>query len=269
VDERLEWDRDGQYYHYLTKWMHALNRVSRVTGDTIYHTWATELAKAAHSGFVYLPSASSRKRMYWKMSIDLSRPLVPAMGHHDPLDGLIVYMQLQEQAVVPELTGEIADLNDICIGQNWATQDPLGIGGLLWNGCFVAQLISRGQSVLNGLLEDLLTSALVGLESYASTNSLDLPADYRLAFREFGLALGLRGLATMESLLEEKPELFMKGKQLRPQINNLLHYEPMLDAIEQFWLQPASRECNTWKDHRDINEVMLATSLVPDGYLTL
>ena len=29
-DDRLEWDRDGQYYHYLTKWMHALNRVSAV-----------------------------------------------------------------------------------------------------------------------------------------------------------------------------------------------------------------------------------------------
>ena len=23
-DDRLEWDRDGQYYHYVTKWMHAL-----------------------------------------------------------------------------------------------------------------------------------------------------------------------------------------------------------------------------------------------------
>lgn len=34
-DERLEWDRDGQYYHYLTKWMHALNSVSRFTGDTV------------------------------------------------------------------------------------------------------------------------------------------------------------------------------------------------------------------------------------------
>ncbi|RZB37123.1 MAG: hypothetical protein SRB2_01627 [Desulfobacteraceae bacterium Eth-SRB2] len=30
-DDHLEWDRDGQYYHYLTKWMHALNRVSRST----------------------------------------------------------------------------------------------------------------------------------------------------------------------------------------------------------------------------------------------
>src|SRR5512134_913325 len=26
LDDRLEWDRDGQYFHYLTKWMHALDR---------------------------------------------------------------------------------------------------------------------------------------------------------------------------------------------------------------------------------------------------
>ncbi|RLB26222.1 MAG: hypothetical protein DRG87_13245, partial [Deltaproteobacteria bacterium] len=50
-NERAEWDRDGQYYHYLTKWMHALNRVSRVTGDLKYNTWAIELAKTAHAGF--------------------------------------------------------------------------------------------------------------------------------------------------------------------------------------------------------------------------
>ena len=55
VDERLEWDRDGQYYHYLTKWMHALNRVSRVTRDATYNRWAIELAKTAHAGFTYVP----------------------------------------------------------------------------------------------------------------------------------------------------------------------------------------------------------------------
>ena len=27
VDERLEWDRDGQYFHYLTKWMHTRQSV--------------------------------------------------------------------------------------------------------------------------------------------------------------------------------------------------------------------------------------------------
>ena len=67
-DESLEWDRDGQYYHYLTKWMHALNRVSRVTGDRTYNSWAIELVKTVHSRFVYVPSFGNQKLMYWKMS---------------------------------------------------------------------------------------------------------------------------------------------------------------------------------------------------------
>ncbi len=97
-NERLEWDRDGQYYHYLTKWMHALNRVTKVTGDFTYNRWAIELARTAHTKFVYAPSSGSQKRMYWKMSIDLSYPLVPSMGLHDPLDGLVTYSQLQATA---------------------------------------------------------------------------------------------------------------------------------------------------------------------------
>ena len=98
LDERLEWDQDGQYYHYLTKWMHALNGVTRVTGDFTYNRWAIELARTAHTKFVHALSSSRRKRMYWKMSIDLSYPLVPSMGLHDPLDGLVTYSQLQATA---------------------------------------------------------------------------------------------------------------------------------------------------------------------------
>ncbi|MDD5167966.1 MAG: hypothetical protein PHN75_04045, partial [Syntrophales bacterium] len=97
-DERLEWDRDGQYYHYLTKWMHALYRVGLVTKDAEYYRWAMELAKAVHAKFVYRSSSGGPKRMYWKMSIDLSRPLVPSMGHHDPLEGLITYSELRAAA---------------------------------------------------------------------------------------------------------------------------------------------------------------------------
>jgi hypothetical protein len=94
-DDRLEWDRDGQYFHYLTKWMHALNRMSRVTREQKYNQWAIELAQAAHDGFTYVPLSGGRPRMYWKMSTDLSRPLVPSMGQHDPLDGFITFSVLQ------------------------------------------------------------------------------------------------------------------------------------------------------------------------------
>jgi rhamnogalacturonyl hydrolase YesR len=61
LDTILEWERDGQYYHYLTKWMHALNRVSQVTGDPVYNKWAIELAKTAHVAFTYtLPNGLRR-----------------------------------------------------------------------------------------------------------------------------------------------------------------------------------------------------------------
>ncbi|MDH5515609.1 MAG: hypothetical protein OEY45_10670, partial [Gammaproteobacteria bacterium] len=72
VNESLEWDRDGQYFHYLTKWMHALNCVSRDTGMGIYNRWAMELARVTHAAFSYTPSTGGTRRMYWKMSIDLS-----------------------------------------------------------------------------------------------------------------------------------------------------------------------------------------------------
>ena len=148
-NERLEWDQDGQYYHYLTKWMHALNRVSRVTEDPTYTGWAIELAKAAHSRFTYAPPTGVRKRMYWKMSIDLTNPLVSSMGQHDPLDGFVTYSELQSAAVVigksslSDLKHEIADMAEICrgMGKNLATDDPLGIGGLLFDASRIAQLM--------------------------------------------------------------------------------------------------------------------------------
>src|SRR5262245_12266879 len=71
-DQRLEWDRDGQYFHYLTKWMHALDQVARVTGQTMFNGWARELACTAHRAFTYVPRDDGGPRMFWKLSIDLS-----------------------------------------------------------------------------------------------------------------------------------------------------------------------------------------------------
>jgi hypothetical protein len=116
-DERLEWDRDGQYYHYLTQWMHALDCVSRVTGEPDFNRLAIELAKTAHEKFTYVPPQGGEKRLYWKMSIDLSYKLVSSMGHHDPLDGLITYSELQAsrakylaRSALPDLSAEIRDM---------------------------------------------------------------------------------------------------------------------------------------------------------------
>jgi hypothetical protein len=275
-NERLEWDRDGQYYHYLTKWMHALNRVSRVTGNLKYNTWAIELAKTAHVSFVYASSSGGPKRMYWKMSIDLSRPLVPSMGQHDPLDGFVTYHELQATAAKDpkrsmdnDLRAEIYDMANICEGKIWATDDPLGIGGLLFDACRVAQLIVSGNLEQAGLLETLLESSLIGLNSFLKEDSLKLPASFRLAFRELGLSIGLQAVEKIRELIEQKSRLLREKDLLLSLLKTLSRYAGLKGIIEKFWLEKTNREADSWISHHDINWVMLATSLAPDGLLEL
>jgi hypothetical protein len=275
-DEVLEWERDGQYFHYLLKWMHALNRVSRVTGDPIYNRWGAELAKTAHASFTYIPSFGRRKRMYWKMSIDLSRPLVPSMGQHDPLDGYITYSWLQsclpgDQADTtgPDLQGEITEMAEICEGQNWATDDSLGIGGLLCDAWTLAQMIVDCDFSQPELLEILLDDSLAGLQSFERSNLLRLPAPYRLAFRELGLSIGLRAVQRLQRSIEEQPDQYQNQSRLLETAGALMSYQPLVENIEAFWLDPVNQKAETWKEHLDINTVMLATSLAPDGFLSV
>jgi hypothetical protein len=275
-DERLEWDRDGQYYHYLTKWMHALNQVARATGDSAYTRWAIELAKSAHARFTYVPSFGDQKRMYWKMSVDLSYPLVSSMGHHDPLDGFITYLQLRAAAAkasgtsaMPDLGPEITDMARICQGKSWATDDPLGIGELLSAAYRLAQLIANEGGDLADLLDALLNACRMGLQSFERGNELTLPADYRLAFRELGLSIGLHAAEKLRELIEQTPRDFKMRNRLQSRMEDMMRYAPLAGVIETFWLAPANRQGEGWTGHRDINRVMLATSLAPDGYLSL
>jgi hypothetical protein len=277
-DERREWDRDGQYFHYLTKWMHALHQVSRVTGDPRHNRSAMELAKTAHAKFTYTPRSGGPKRMFWKMSIDLSYPLVPSMGQHDPLDGVITYSELQAQArgfktLVDgedlDLDTEINEMTGICKGENWATDDPLGLGGLLCDVFRVAQMVLKGIIRGTDLVDEILAASLLGLQSFAKNNPLSLSPDYRLAFRELGLSIGLHALERFRDLIESGTTRSDRRIPSRWRSDGLMRYVPLAQSIEKFWLHPENRESETWKSHRDINMVMLATSLAPDGYLML
>jgi len=100
LDERLEWDREGQCFHYLTQWARTLDEVARFTGEVRYHRQACELAAVAHAAFtaggaLLATSPDEPPRLAWKMSVDLTRPLVPSMGHHDPLEGFLTFLALQ------------------------------------------------------------------------------------------------------------------------------------------------------------------------------
>jgi len=195
-DDALEWDRDGQYFHYLTKWMHALDQATRATGSAVFNTWARELAAAADDAFVYT-TASGARRMHWKMSIDLRRPLVPSMGQHDPLDGFVTFAQLEATAAqLPQPT---------------AGPSLRAAAGTL--------------------------ASMIDTRGLATADSL-------------GLAIGLRAVARMRD-------------------ESLAAHAPVADRIIAFWLGAAHATARTWTEHLDINEVMLATALAPEGFLVL
>lgn len=266
-DPRLEWDRDGQYFHYLTRWMHALDCMSRSTGDQRYRNWAVELATAAYKAFACRHVSRGTARMVWKMSIDLSRPLVTSMGQHDPLDGLMTCLELQSAAAGSavedaELTSAIAGFTEMCDDITWATEDPLGIGGLLDNAARLTHLVAHCGVARRGLLERLLAEAEVSLEEFSQTSLLSEAAEQRLAFRELGLSLGLRGI-------ERVRQLAVPAADLQTALDRLLLYRPLAEQIEAFWSAPGPRQCSTWMEHGDINMVMLATSLAPAGYFPL
>lgn len=259
ADSRLEWDQDGQYFHYLTKWMHALYRMGQETREYRYLRWAAELAVAAHNSFTCEISSGGSKRMVWKMSIDLSRPLVTSMGHHDPLDGLVTYLELQTAEGMGagdrvDLATPIADTTEMCRGARLATDDPLGIGGLLDDATRLAQMVFGRGVERQQLLRQILSEAELSLHELDSSSLLNRRAEHRLAFRELGLAIGIYGLRRIRVPVK-------RDHELASVITGLLRYLPLADQIQNFWSDSAHCLSSTWTDHQDINTVMLVTSL--------
>jgi hypothetical protein len=263
-DPDLEWERDGQYFHYLTKWAHALDRTARATGRPVIHTWARELVARSHAAFADGPAWD--RRTTWKMSIDLSRPLVPSMGQHDPLDGFVTCTALDATATalhfekVPSLAAAVRDFGQMVEGAVLSTADPLGLGGLLEGALRLVQANAAPSRVVS-----LLDAALVGLRQYLDAAELSRPAGGRLAFRELGLAIGLAAVPFLQagSLARTRDA---RGRAVLAEVAQLV---PLRDEIVAFWCDVDHRRTSTWIEHADINDVMLATSLAPEGFLDL
>jgi hypothetical protein len=266
MDPQEEWDRDGQYLHYLTKWMRALARVSDVTEDPRYLAWAIELAAVSQERFSYsLPGGG--RRMYWKMSIDLSRPLVPSMGQHDALDALLTYRELQlaelkhPNASFPDIRAAIDDAASMCRGGSWATDDPLGVGSLLVDAWRAARM-EDGTTI--ALLRRIAAATVVSLTAIGDMDC-EVPATRRLAFRELGLSIGLHAA----ELLEKGMNRERIDGVIADQFNVLRSYASLGRRIESFWADPRNRDNALWEEHEDIDSVMLATSLAPGGFLRI
>jgi len=95
------------------------------------------------------------------------------------------------------------------------------------------------------------------------------PVEHRLAFRELGLAIGLEGVEWMGERAQPDDIVLGEGSEARALLRQLSDYLPVGERIVSFRLEEGNRLSQSWAQHEDINAVMLATALVPEGFLGL
>ncbi|KAG8417534.1 hypothetical protein J3458_005031 [Metarhizium acridum] len=231
-------DCDGQYHHYLTIWMFALNRMSVATGEPKFNNWAMELGKAIHPHFI-VPDVGGNKRMVWKISTDMDEVLVPSEGHLDAATGFAVYRLLQQTADLYgkgdelSLRAEIGDYSAIMMrpGKLAPTSDFLDLGMGLWMCQFCLD-----EPWADKFVETSLRMLRDRLEH--SRGSL-LQRYKRLAFREFGAYLGVRCIGA-DKELQDKVETLIKSwdvsgghidEELKP-ISHVTHASALIPGGE-------------------------------------
>ena len=187
------------------------------------------------------------------MSVDLSYPQVPSMGAHDPLDGYLTALECKLMVTSEEdFTEYLGNLESLCKGRSWQTDDPLGLGGLLMNVIRSTEMDWYAELPKSVHPKTLYDDAVIGLKEFASHADLTSSSRYRLAFRECGLSLGLR---VADSYRDKLADRLPETKELEKKLN-------LADDIEQFWIQNENRSFSSYRDHLNINHVSLASSLL-------
>lgn len=227
-------DEDGQYHHYLTLWMFALNRLSIATKVPMYNTQAIQLAKAIQPRF-FVGRNTDHPKMVWKISIDMSRPLVRSQGNLDPIDGYITMKILQASASEddPRLDDEIKDYKKVMEhkGEHFVSNDMLDLGMSAWSSHWLADKEAWAKDLQNRSLKQLHNLLSRGAH---------VPGRYRLAFRDFGACLGVGCCEPADASLK-------------------LHSERLVEQWERAFAQ-------TPEELRPITQVMYAAALIPGAF---
>jgi hypothetical protein len=107
-----------------------------------------------------------------------------------------------------------------------------------------------------------LPASVAGLDVYARHGEWRQPVAHRLAFRELGLAIGLDAAGWLQT----RPELAASAP-VRRLLDALVRYASVGEEIVRCWREPVHHATPGWSQHEDINEVMLATTLAPEGFV--
>ena len=229
-------DGDGQYFHYNSLWMFALNRLSIASKVPEYNDRAIQFAKAIHPHF-FIDKDTSSPRMVWKIAMDMSRPLVWGEGNLDPIDGYVTMKILGGTAHSRDvLSMEIKSFKRVMErkGKHFVSSDMLDLGMSLWTSHWFADQEAWAADLQAQCLDQLKQLLRGGQHSLGDMR-------YRLAFRDFGACLGIQcvGAAVDNTIQDGATEL-------------LKHWEK---HIKQ-----------TPEDLRPITQVMYAAALIPGAF---
>lgn len=261
-------DCDGQYHHYLTIWMFALNRMSKASGDIKYNRMAVELARAIHPKF-FLDRFGPKPRMVWKMSMNLSLPLVSSEGNLDPIDGFVVFRLLQAAAMEAGdgsvLAEEVNDYKRVMErkGEHFVSSDPLDLGMTLWTAHWFSEKERWASNLARKCFKQLCEFCLAGPTIFKSGLTLN-PDDlfeinqylmrnikFRLAFREFGTSMGAQ--CQSEHMTEKEGSIDLKSWA----DSIIAAWDPYMELTIAKGLTPDSL--------KPITHVMYASALIPGG----
>lgn len=239
-------DGDGQYFHYLTVWMFALNRMTVITSEQWYNNQAISMARAVLPRFM-VNASSSHPRMFWKMSMDLSHPLVLSQGNLDPIDGYVTYKQLQKTAAQYGdesniLEQEIAALKKMVDAkyESDSSTDTLDLGMTLWTAHWLKDEEEWAAVLTRRAVHCLIRIVEAGYFQRSIAR--------RLAFREFGTALGVQCVD-----VSDQPSLV----GLAESICSTWEASGMLDSESSHGYSASMKEL------MPITQVMYASALIP------
>ena len=178
-------DRDGQYFHYLTMWLHALEVLGRYIPE--YRRKGIDLVRQIHEPFLVRGHG-----IIWKMQEDLSAPY-PGFGFGalDAFGGYVAYSMLDRELLVSEIA-DMLTLIDASAAHLEITQD-LGLGMMLWMSHFFPEegwAIQQRQRSL-----EMLDRMWVANSYYCREPMLP---QTKFAFTNYGVSIGLQ--ATAEKL---------------------------------------------------------------------
>mgnify|MGYP001818787138 FL=1 len=188
-------DRDGQYFHYLTMWLHALEVLGRCIPD--YRQKAIDLVRQIHKPFL-VPG----RGVIWKMEEDLSGPYPGiGIGALDAFGGYVAYRQLDSGQLASEIS-DMRTLIDASSSRLVITQD-LGLGMMLWMSHFFPDedwaIQQRRQSL------DMLDQMWVERGYFCREPMLP---ETKFAFTNYGVSIGLQAVGVRTSQVKGLHKFF-------------------------------------------------------------